>query len=189
MWGLFALVTNDHPSKVRRFTVFVNFLTALNIDFCLLLANCQFSSGKFSRNKASKNIEQLQIDEHKNVKIIFVYLFECLFAQQIKKISLVTRKKFHDTMGSKSFWNRNWIDTQKVTEIFSYVWGITNHCTEVDFVWFLSGGFTTMAVTNPSDWKLANRIFVHLSDPCSNLNFLMLSLHLALFRHPFPSCK
>ena len=85
--------------------MFVNFLTALNIDFCLLLANCQFSSGKFSRNKASKNIEQLQIDEHKNVKIIFVYLFECLFAQQIKKISLVTRKKCHSTTGSKSFMN------------------------------------------------------------------------------------
>ena len=35
------------------------------------------------------------------------------------------------------------------------------HCTEVRFACFLSSEFTTMAVMNPPDWKLANRIFVH----------------------------
>ena len=35
-----------------------------------------------------------------------------------------------------------------------------NLCTEVRFVRFLSGGFTTMAVINPPDWKLANHTSV-----------------------------
>ena len=35
------------------------------------------------------------------------------------------------------------------------------HCTEVRFASFLSGGFTTMVVINPSDWKLANCTSVH----------------------------
>ena len=35
------------------------------------------------------------------------------------------------------------------------------HCTEVRFVSFLSGGFTTIAVINPPDWKLVNRTSVH----------------------------
>ena len=35
------------------------------------------------------------------------------------------------------------------------------HCTEVRFVSFFSGGFTTMAVANPMERKLAKRISVH----------------------------
>ena len=34
---------------------------------------------------------------------------------------------------------------------------LTNKCTEVHFVSFLSGGFTTMAVINPLVRKLAKR--------------------------------
>ena len=37
---------------------------------------------------------------------------------------------------------------------------LTAQCTEVRFVRFLSGGFTTMAVINPPDWKLANHTSV-----------------------------
>ena len=35
------------------------------------------------------------------------------------------------------------------------------HSTEVQFVSFLSGGFTTMTVINPPERKLAKRISVH----------------------------
>ena len=35
------------------------------------------------------------------------------------------------------------------------------HCTEVRFASFLSGGFTTMAVINPPEKKLAKRTSVH----------------------------
>ena len=35
------------------------------------------------------------------------------------------------------------------------------HCTEVCFVSFLSGGFTTLAVTNPPEMKLAKHTSVH----------------------------
>ena len=35
------------------------------------------------------------------------------------------------------------------------------HCTEVRFASFLSGGFTTMAVINPSERKMAKRTSVH----------------------------
>ena len=41
----------------------------------------------------------------------------------------------------------------------------TPHCTDVRFASFLSGGFITMAVINPPDWKLANRTSVH----CANV--------------------
>ena len=37
---------------------------------------------------------------------------------------------------------------------------LTSHCTEVRFASFLSGGFTTMAVINPPERKLAKRISV-----------------------------
>ena len=36
-----------------------------------------------------------------------------------------------------------------------------NHCTEVRFASFLSGGFTTMAVINPPERKLIKRTSVH----------------------------
>ena len=36
-----------------------------------------------------------------------------------------------------------------------------NQCTEVRFASFLSGGFTTMAVINPPEKKLANHTSVH----------------------------
>jgi len=36
----------------------------------------------------------------------------------------------------------------------------TLQCTEVRFASFLSVGFITMAVINPTDWKLANRTSV-----------------------------
>ena len=35
------------------------------------------------------------------------------------------------------------------------------HCTEVHFTSFFSGGFTAMAVINPTEKKLAKRISVH----------------------------
>ena len=35
------------------------------------------------------------------------------------------------------------------------------HCTEVRFTSFLSGGFTTLAVINPPERKLAKRTSVH----------------------------
>ena len=37
----------------------------------------------------------------------------------------------------------------------------STHCTEVHFASFLSGEFTTMAVINPSEKKLAKRTSVH----------------------------
>ena len=37
----------------------------------------------------------------------------------------------------------------------------TGHCTEVRFASFISGEFTTMAVINSPERKLANRIPVH----------------------------
>ena len=37
----------------------------------------------------------------------------------------------------------------------------SEHCTEVHFSSFLSGGFTTMAVINPPERKLAKRTSVH----------------------------
>ena len=36
-----------------------------------------------------------------------------------------------------------------------------NHCTEVRFASFLSGGFTTMSVISQPERKLAKRTFVH----------------------------
>ena len=38
---------------------------------------------------------------------------------------------------------------------------VSTHCTEVRFASFLSGGFTTMAVINPPERKLAKRTYVH----------------------------
>ena len=38
---------------------------------------------------------------------------------------------------------------------------LTKQCTEVRFASLLSGGFTTMAVINPPEKKLANRTSVH----------------------------
>ena len=40
------------------------------------------------------------------------------------------------------------------------------HCTEVCFASFLSGGFTTMAVINPPESKLAKRTSVHCATLC-----------------------
>ena len=42
--------------------------------------------------------------------------------------------------------------------------------TEVRFASFLSGGFTTMAVINLSDWKLANRTSLQWSKLYLKLN-------------------
>ena len=39
-----------------------------------------------------------------------------------------------------------------------------NHCTEVRFASFLSGGFTTMAIINPLERKLTKRISVKCVD-------------------------
>ena len=39
----------------------------------------------------------------------------------------------------------------------------SRHCTEVRFASFLSSGFTTMAVINPPEKKLAKRTSVHCS--------------------------
>ena len=49
----------------------------------------------------------------------------------------------------------------------------TTQCTEVRFASFLSGGFTTMAVINPPEKKLAKRKPVH----CKGMHFAS-----------FPSC-
>ena len=38
------------------------------------------------------------------------------------------------------------------------------HCTEVHFVSFFSGGFTTMAVINPPERKLAKRTSMHCAE-------------------------
>ena len=38
------------------------------------------------------------------------------------------------------------------------------HCTEVHFVSFLSGGFTTMVVINPPERKLAKRTSMHCAE-------------------------
>ena len=48
-------------------------------------------------------------------------------------------------------------------KLFRIKWQVSvHHFTEVRFDSFLSGGFTTMVVINPLDWKLANRTSVHL---------------------------
>ena len=47
-----------------------------------------------------------------------------------------------------------------------YVPILSVQCTEVRFASFLSGGFTTMAVINPPDWKVANRTFVQCTETC-----------------------
>jgi hypothetical protein len=39
-----------------------------------------------------------------------------------------------------------------------------DHCTEVRFARFLSGGFTNMAVINPPESKLVKRTSVHCGD-------------------------
>ena len=49
----------------------------------------------------------------------------------------------------------------------SYVLQVSSlHCTHVRFASFLSGGFTTMAVINPPERKLAKRTSVHWADQC-----------------------
>ena len=44
--------------------------------------------------------------------------------------------------------------------------------TEVRFASFLSGGFTTMAVINQPEWKLAKRTFVHCAVANSNYDLV-----------------
>ena len=44
-------------------------------------------------------------------------------------------------------------------------------CTELRFASLLSGGFTTMTVINPPDWKLANRTFVQCITIVFTTNF------------------
>ena len=44
----------------------------------------------------------------------------------------------------------------------------TVHCTEVRFVSFLFGGFTTMAVINPPENKLAKRTSVRWVKICAH---------------------
>ena len=41
------------------------------------------------------------------------------------------------------------------------IWCGLRHCTEVRFATFLSDGFTTIAVINSPEKKLAKRTFVH----------------------------
>ena len=43
----------------------------------------------------------------------------------------------------------------------SFLFMLTLHCTAMHFASFLSGGFATMAVINPSERKLAKHISVH----------------------------
>ena len=50
------------------------------------------------------------------------------------------------------------MDHKICTKIFKFL----NQCTEVRFASLLSGGFTTMAVINPPESKLAKRTYVHL---------------------------
>ena len=62
---------------------------------------------------------------------------------------------------------------------FSLRW-ISKECPpEVRFASLLSGGFTTMTVINPPDWKLANRTFVHW---CEEMNFLLCMQFYALLQ-------
>ena len=46
-----------------------------------------------------------------------------------------------------------------------YLAAIFKHCTEVRFATFLSGGFTTIAVINPPERKLAKRTSVQCMNP------------------------
>ena len=48
-----------------------------------------------------------------------------------------------------------------------------DHCTEVRFAIFLSGGFTTMAVINPPERKLAKRTSVHCTDQKATLIYFL----------------
>ena len=53
-------------------------------------------------------------------------------------------------------------------KLFRIKWQVSvHHFTEVRFDSFLSGGFATMAVINPLDWKLANRTSVKRCYSCS----------------------
>ena len=63
---------------------------------------------------------------------------------------------------------REWEKKKDRSSIMSYIKeklvsdiSLARQCTEVRFASFLSGGFTTMAVINPTDWKLANLTFEH----------------------------
>ena len=49
------------------------------------------------------------------------------------------------------------------------VYTFATQCTKVRFASFLSGGFTTMVVINPSERKLAKRTFVH----CGTINYFL----------------
>ena len=55
------------------------------------------------------------------------------------------------------------------------------HCTEVHFASFLSGGFTTMAVINPPERKLAKRTSVHCQIHKTDLLFWAILAVRALF--------
>ena len=59
-----------------------------------------------------------------------------------------------------------------------HVLGQTRDCTEVRFVSFLSGGFITMAVKNPSESKLAKRTAVDWNEELQTTR--------ELSRHFFP---
>ena len=54
-----------------------------------------------------------------------------------------------------------WIPVQRKFRASKTYINQSHNCTEVRFASLLSGGFTTMAVTNAPDWKLANRTFVN----------------------------
>ena len=50
---------------------------------------------------------------------------------------------------------------QTSSDIMNDIMNNPDQCTEVRFASFFSGGFTTMAVINPPERKLAKRISVH----------------------------
>ena len=61
---------------------------------------------------------------------------------------------------SKTLPDQKYFPVTRVENLIEYSYFFTWHCTEVRFDSFLSGGFTTMVVINPPDWKLANRTSV-----------------------------
>jgi hypothetical protein len=82
-------------------------------------------------------------------------------------------------LSSKTIYLSNWLkNSWKFIISFSWKHEVNSYMlSEVRFASFLSGGFTTMAVINPQDLKLANRTSVYWLENCLSRNFVFSSYH------------
>ena len=75
---------------------------------------------------------------------------------------MVPNAVFSKNQNARKWGNRF---TKLKTNKIRIAWKNYGHCTEVRFDSFLSGGFTTMAVINPPERKLAKGTSVHCAPP------------------------